>query len=423
MTMLPKAFPLAVAGLCLAARAAVGVPGDPFEGATTGCIPFTKDHQKCEQKGNGLLSTLRSAITTCHVKQADGAFKGSPQDEEACEAKAFGKFDSKFPGLVGCPQPATDGMAALRDLLASEATTPPGLGPVYCDATSGALIDPTGDDAGFVPASKDALKCADQAGKSLGKLATLRSKCHAKAAQKGLAGKPFDEAACEATARAKYDASAQKFIDKGICPPCLDQTGQFALADAATDVDDQANGLVFVCPTQREAFFFHQSASPVPVPGGTATLVLDQNSPAAGPPVSDTRPLARDATEVFGPFTGTALGADTTLPDSIAVTLAIGSNQNMRGCADLVVELMRVDGTGALTPLATVTGEDVPQIVGGLVPRIQLNGTLPGATTIAAGESIAATMSLTNGCSTNHGVTFSYDGDGALSRIDFFSFE
>src|SRR5207253_3699673 len=56
---------------------------------------------------------------------------------------------------------------------------------------------PSGDDAGFVPADGNQLKCADAVGKELGKLAAAAIKCHVKMADAFFNGKDFDENICE----------------------------------------------------------------------------------------------------------------------------------------------------------------------------------------------------------------------------------
>src|SRR5207244_2889056 len=58
----------------------------------------------------------------------------------------------------------------------------------YCDAISGIAIAPTGDDAGSVPASPEALWCARSVAKNVTKLAQAVLRCHAKMAYMFFAG-------------------------------------------------------------------------------------------------------------------------------------------------------------------------------------------------------------------------------------------
>src|SRR5262249_13811431 len=112
-------------------------------------------------------------------------------------------------------------------------------GDVYCDSTMGAmLIDPSGDDAGFVPHVSSELKCADTVGSQLGRFARAAIRCHRKMADAFFAGKDFNESACEEldparhkSALEKYAAAMGRLDATGMCTqPCLDRTHRDALA-------------------------------------------------------------------------------------------------------------------------------------------------------------------------------------------------
>ncbi len=92
---------------------------------------------------------------------------------------------------------------------------------------------------GFVPPDKNTLTCQKKLTKALGKLGACLRACHVKAATAALQGKSFDEVACatgtpEKSCRAKFDLASQKLLAKGICPACLDDAHQAALADRVT---------------------------------------------------------------------------------------------------------------------------------------------------------------------------------------------
>ncbi len=106
------------------------------------------------------------------------------------------------------------------------------------------------ENPGYVPTSKDSLKCATQVAKSVGKL----SACLAKCASAEASDAAFDEATCTAECRAKYDRGSQKTVDKGICPDCLDTTGeQGGPADTAVTDAAAVTAMVYCDPTATGA--------------------------------------------------------------------------------------------------------------------------------------------------------------------------
>src|SRR5262249_45207534 len=121
-------------------------------------------------------------------------------------------------------------------------------GQVYCgDPSSQTPIDPTGDDAGFIPSSADGLKCADAVGKNAAKLWGAIAKCSSEAADLGFKGKPFDEDSCRSTATGKYGDAVAKLVGKGTCPSCLDANGQGTLRDGLLTQLDEVDQQLFVC--------------------------------------------------------------------------------------------------------------------------------------------------------------------------------
>jgi hypothetical protein len=251
------------AAAVLAATVVLAGPGDPFGGDDTGCVPDTADHLKCELKMARSLAKITRGTTGCHDKQAAAGFDGAGFGEPGCEQAVQAKFD-KVLGKLGvagiCPQAVLDNAAAAAAILLADRTQtdPPSMdafnGSFFCDSTSGALLstvsgDNEDDDAGWIPATEEHLKCEAGVAKNVAKLwLGIVAKCHVKAAKYGFVDIAFDEEACEGVLRAKYDSAQGKLVALGICPPCLDATAQAALADEVEGRADQENGDTFVCP-------------------------------------------------------------------------------------------------------------------------------------------------------------------------------
>jgi len=277
--------------LLLTAGGAIAVPPGPGKhfdcsdagGATscatddTGCVPGSKDNPsapnvaatlKCADAIAKAFSKAVTSVIKCHKKQADAVFKGSPVDDEACETgpnngkSAKEKLDAAIAKVSSlCTSSELTFAAAEEATLFADKTNPLSLdaqnGSVYCDSTSGALIDPSGDDAGWKPNSGNELKCADTVGKELGKLVAGAIKCHIKMADQFFAGKDFDENVCEEndpakgkSALQKYNAAMTKLTAKGICSqPCLSQANRLALGPNILSQVEAANVLVYPCPT------------------------------------------------------------------------------------------------------------------------------------------------------------------------------
>ena len=256
-----------VGAFALAASLALANPGDPFGGDDTGCAPDTKEHSACEFRVAKSLARLVAVVTRCHITQAGAAFRGAGFGEGGCEEAARAKLDKILAKLAAdgiCPQAVLDNAAAEEaTLLAGQTqTSPPSLdalnGSMFCDPTSNVLLadtpgDPDADDAGYVPATPENLRCAVVVAKNVAKLwVGIVVRCHVRAAALSYKGEPADDEACEDGAifgvRSKYDKQVDKLVAANICPPCLDAAGQAALGDAIEARVDQENGLVFVCP-------------------------------------------------------------------------------------------------------------------------------------------------------------------------------
>jgi len=233
-----------------------------------GCVPDTKDHLKCSDATVKAFQKAIACVAKCHCKQASALLAGKPFNEEACEGhnppanKACqDKLDAALAKVAPiCSAQQTTFAHAEESVLFAPKSQPASFdgqnGGVYCDSTSGSMImtsDP--DDGGFVPASKDMLKCECTVGKNLAKLAVAALKCHIKLADAFFKGKPYDEEACEEVDPAKGKAAHQRYtqaetviLSKGICPPCLDQAHQDALGAGVIAQVEAGNALAYPCP-------------------------------------------------------------------------------------------------------------------------------------------------------------------------------
>lgn len=258
---------LAFAIVLVAGRLSVAAPGDPFGGDDTGCVPADKPGLGCSTKVEKLFSKLIMSVIRCHIDQAAAAFSGGGSGEGGCTQSATAKFEHALAKLTQdaiCPQAVLDNAAAQEAVLLADQTqtSPPSLdalnGTVFCDPTSGVTIagtpgDPDNDDAGFVPATAENLKCAIGVAKNIAKLwSGVMVRCHNRAALAGFKGSAFDEEACENAERVgirtRYDAVAAKLAAAGICPACLDAAGQATIGDDIQSRADQENSVAFPCP-------------------------------------------------------------------------------------------------------------------------------------------------------------------------------
>jgi len=234
-------------------------PGQPFDDDDAGCVPDTTAHRKCSETLGKAFARLTAGVTSCHDRQARMAFSGSLYGEEACEAQAQQRLETTIAAVAPLCSPAQLALAAQEETDLLDSTNPRSLdaqnGDAYCDATSGAPLDPTGDDAGWVPATVDTLWCERGVAKNLAKLAQAALKCHAKMAYSFYTGRQFDEEACEEFdplthrgARDRYSLGVAKLMARGGCPPCLDGVQQEALALRTVAQMDSDNGRLYPCP-------------------------------------------------------------------------------------------------------------------------------------------------------------------------------
>ena len=92
---------------------------------------------------------------------------------------------------------------------------------------------------GFVPPDTDVLGCEKAVDKALAKLGACLRNCCCEGRDGRVQGPSVRPIACatgtpKKSCRAKFDATSQRVLDKGICPPCLDGARQAAFADRVT---------------------------------------------------------------------------------------------------------------------------------------------------------------------------------------------
>jgi len=173
-------------------------------------------------------------MTRCKRQQADNAFRilhprpGSTPpprfDEEGCarsQAKApFDQALSALEGAGGCSPAALTNAHALGDTLVAGQSTPGSLDAldeaIYCDATSGTLIDPAGSassgGSGFVPSTARHLRCSDAVGTSLMLLARGLIRCHLRVARAAFHNQPIANQLAPGAHGAPYTAQLAGFV-------------------------------------------------------------------------------------------------------------------------------------------------------------------------------------------------------------------
>jgi hypothetical protein len=210
------------AGWCLAA------PGDPFGGDDSGCIPTTAPVGKCEDGVAKAIGNYVQAVNQCHIKAADLLVKGAINvdvTEELCESTPGGKgAKEKYDAAIAKLAPTCGGQCTITNApglrAAIEIVVEGGNALIYaCPGTAF-----PGDDSGNVPPDPATGKCEDGVAKAITKYIQALLKCHIKAADLGVKGKPFAEELCESDpstgkgAKEKYDAAIAKLALT--CPVC-----------------------------------------------------------------------------------------------------------------------------------------------------------------------------------------------------------
>jgi hypothetical protein len=166
---------------------------------------------QCEDTVARQLAMLGRAVVGCHIREAKRTFRHRPVRGVVCERRGRARYVAavrrlsprRCPGcLLGNLANGRDGMTSLVDGLASE---------VYCAPVEG----------GSVRTSRSVLRCENGAARSSAKLVRSLFHCRTGAAHATFTGQPFDEAACRAVAKDRFDGTIGK-LRLGLCPPCLD---------------------------------------------------------------------------------------------------------------------------------------------------------------------------------------------------------
>ena len=242
----------------------MAAPGDELGGSHSGCVPSTNSALKCSMRLGQSLRSLTNAAFKCQTRLASARYKeivlngNVAVDAQACKAAAGSRFDAAFAVLTGSDSCAGSNAlastAAEKLSLLSDPNDPLSLDAlgarVYCDATSAAILDPNSVDLGYVPASKDHLRCTGKVAGQLARLAAAVRKCHGKAAQSGYDERDpvFAVDACDAAALAKFDRATASLVGRGGCPACLAAGAQHAMAVDLINQLNDTNLNVYPCP-------------------------------------------------------------------------------------------------------------------------------------------------------------------------------
>jgi hypothetical protein len=183
--------------------------------------------------------------------------------------------------------------------------------------------------------------------------------------------------------------------------------------------------LGFLAPAhaQTQDFFFHHSATPVTIPGGTTNSFMDMIVPPDVTPLVDEHVLGQNQAQALPTFTSAPFGSDGVLLPIASVRLDLSANQKMRHCARVTTQLFKIDGTSALTPIGAgfALNADLSQAQAGgtlgftpLRIEFQLSNT-----TIPTGSGIVLNTAVENDCKINRHMFFAYDSLSAASRLRF----
>jgi hypothetical protein len=170
-------------------------------------------------------------------------------------------------------------------------------------------------------------------------------------------------------------------------------------------------------------FFFHDSATPVAVPGGTTSFFMDQTAPAGSTLVVEALSVPSQTSATFPVFSGTAIAGGGLLGPIAQATLYLQANQQISPqCIQIDVEVAKLATDGSTSPLGSGhLSTSIPQGnsngTGAIAVTMDLD--VPGSRLLAAGESITATVKIENLCNSNRTLRLVYDATSTPTRIDF----
>lgn len=182
-------------------------------------------------------------------------------------------------------------------------------------------------------------------------------------------------------------------------------------------------GLFAPAQAETQRFFFHHSATPVAVPGGTTNFPVDTTAPVATTPLVEERVLGHNVAMAMPTFVTTAFGSGATFPPIASVVLNLSASPKIRHCARITTQLFAVDGAGALTPIGAgvVQEGDVSQAkAGGTLgfTPVRLEFQLTNDV-IPPGSGIQLNTAVENDCKDDRHVFLAYDSLQAPSRLQF----
>ena len=165
---------------------------------------------QCEDTVARHLATLGHAVVECHIRMADRTARHRRVRDGVCERRGRTRYGRAVRRLSPgrCPGCLLRNLADLRDRMTALLD---GLAPeVYCAPV-----------AGDARASRWVLRCEDGAARSSARLLRGLTRCRIHGANAPFTGQPFDEAACRATVKDRFDGAVGK-LRLGLCPSCLD---------------------------------------------------------------------------------------------------------------------------------------------------------------------------------------------------------
>ena len=344
----------------------------PFPPPATGCLPVKERILQCEEALAKAAGKLITRVERCHGKQASQAFGVAELvgfDEEKCERSAKRKFDGDLAEareVGGCPSGVSTTAAQFRDLVVDRADANNKL--LYCegnggspagafDSTSGALIDPAGDDTGFIPSSEQTLGCANEVGDELGDLSRDLLRCNANAADAFEDRESYDLDKCRTKARDKYRSEIDETMAEFRCPGCLDVPGQVAVGDLLIALLNEQNQLIFPCP----GGVVTTTTTSTTQPTGTTSTTTSTTGPTATTTSSTSTTTSPSATSTS--TTTTTQGSTTTTTTTHASTTTTTATNASTTTTTTTTTAPTVTTTSTTTTTTTTTTAAQPHLV------------------------------------------------------------
>ena len=168
---------------------------------------------QCEDTVARQLATLGTDVAGCNIRAAHRTARRQGVRRVACERHARARYVNTVRRLEPgrCPGCLLGNLAPFRDRMTS----------LLNDLVPRVFCAPSAPVAGSQRASRPLLRCEDGAARNLARLLRALVRCRIQAANATFTGQPFDEVACKAAAKDRFDGAIGK-LRLGLCPPCLD---------------------------------------------------------------------------------------------------------------------------------------------------------------------------------------------------------